>query len=200
MKESFTVIAVDRRGYGTSPLTKILPQQAPEPHVLYRIKQDAQDIAHLAQHLSDAPVYILGSSSGAIVAMHVLEEYPEFEESEKIYSTIVQDIDLNNSEEMEYWNDLINACSEYTKERSSWLLLSKQQRIDRDKNRSAIHDGLLVKLNIIKRLFESKNLDVKWFNVFKINSDLGDEKENIHRKRVGDLANYIAYIYAINSR
>lgn len=123
-----------------------------------------------------------------------------FEESEKIYNTIVQDIDLNNSEEMEYWNDLINACSEYTKERSSWLLLSKQQRIDRDKNRSAIHDGLLVKLNIIKRLFESKNLDVRWFNVFKINSDLGDEKENIHRKRVGDLANYIAYVYAINSR
>ncbi|WP_239724965.1 MULTISPECIES: hypothetical protein [unclassified Mammaliicoccus] len=123
-----------------------------------------------------------------------------FEECEKIYTKMVQNIDINDSEDIEYWNDLINACSEYTKERSSWLLLSKQQRIDRDKNRSAIHDGLLVKLNIIKRLFESKNLDVKWFNVFKINSDLGVEKVNIHRKRVGDLANYIAYIYAINSR
>lgn len=120
-----------------------------------------------------------------------------FEESEKIYNTIIQDIDVNSSEEMEYWNDLIDACAKYTKERSSWLLLSKQQTIDRDKNRSAIHDGLLVKLNIIKRLFESKNLDVKSFNVFKINSDLGDEKENIHRKRVGDLANYIAYIYML---
>ncbi|MGO3048436.1 MAG: hypothetical protein ACTIDZ_00185 [Staphylococcus sp.] len=123
-----------------------------------------------------------------------------FEESEKIYSTIVQDIDLNDSEEMEYWNDFINACSKYTAERSSWLLLNKQQRIDRDKNRSAIHDGLLVKLNIIRRVFESKNLNVEWFNVFKIYSDLGDEKENINRKCVGDLANYIAYIYAINSR
>lgn len=123
-----------------------------------------------------------------------------FEESEKIYNTIVQDIDLNNSEEMEYWNDFINACSNYTAERSSWLLLNKKQRIDRDKNRSSIHDGLLVKLNIIKRVFESKNLNVEWFNVFKIDSILGDEKENINRKRIGDLANYIAYIYAINSR
>lgn len=123
-----------------------------------------------------------------------------FEESEKIYNTIVQDIDLNNSEEMEYWNDFINACSNYTAERSSWLLLNKKQRIDRDKNRSAIHDGLLVKLNIIRRVSESKNLNVEWFNVFKIDSVLGDEKENIDRKRVGDLANYIAYIYAINSR
>lgn len=123
-----------------------------------------------------------------------------FEESEKIYNTIVQDIDLNNSEEMEYWNDFINACSNYTAERSSWLLLNKKQRIDRDKNRSSIHDGLLVKLNIIRRVFESKNLNVEWFNVFKIDSILGDEKENINRKRVGDLANYIAYIYAINSR
>ncbi|PTK03386.1 hypothetical protein [Mammaliicoccus sciuri] len=115
-----------------------------------------------------------------------------FEESEKIYNTIVQDIDLNNSEEMEYWNDFINACSNYTAERSSWLLLNKKQRIDRDKNRSAIHDGLLVKLNIIRRVSESKNLNVEWFNVFKIDSVLGDEKENIDRKRVGDLANYIA--------
>lgn len=123
-----------------------------------------------------------------------------FEESEKIYNTIVQDIDLNNSEEMEYWNDFINACSNYTAERSSWLLLNKKQRIDRDKNRSSIHDGLLVKLNIIRRVFESKNLNVEWFNVFKIDSILGDEKENINRKLVGDLANYIAYIYAINSR
>ena len=58
----------------------------------------------------------------------------------------------------------------------------------------------MIKLNIIKRLFESKNLYVNWFNVFKINSYLEDEKENIHRKRVGDLANYIAYVYAINTR
>lgn len=77
LKDDFTVVAVDRRGFGQSTLTEELPASASEPHDLYRVKQDAKDIADLAKHLSDEPVYILGSSSGSIVAMHVLKEHPE---------------------------------------------------------------------------------------------------------------------------
>lgn len=77
LKDRFTVVAVDRRGYGQSTLTEPLPASASEPHDLYRVKQDAKDIADLAKHVSDEPVYILGSSSGSIVAMHVLKEHPE---------------------------------------------------------------------------------------------------------------------------
>ena len=35
------------------------------------------DIAGLTKVISDEPVYIFGSSSGSIVAMHVLKDYPE---------------------------------------------------------------------------------------------------------------------------
>lgn len=77
LKDHFTVVTVDRRGFGQSPLTEELPVSASEPHDLYRVKQDAKDIADIAKHLSDQPVYILGSSSGSIVAMHVLKEHPE---------------------------------------------------------------------------------------------------------------------------
>ncbi len=77
LQDQFTVIAVDRRGYGQSKLTKPLPKYAEDPHNQYRVKCDAEDIAALAKHLSNEPVYILGSSSGSIVAMHVLKEHPD---------------------------------------------------------------------------------------------------------------------------
>ncbi|MBO1198199.1 alpha/beta hydrolase [Staphylococcus simiae] len=77
LKEHFTVVAVDRRGYGASDLTAPRPESIADPHDDYRVKRDAKDIAELAKHLSDEPVYILGSSSGSIVAMHVLKDYPD---------------------------------------------------------------------------------------------------------------------------
>lgn len=77
LKDHFTVVAVDRRDYGESELTEPLPESAANPDDDYSVKRDAKDIAELAQSLSDEPVYILGSSSGSIVAMHVLKEHPE---------------------------------------------------------------------------------------------------------------------------
>ncbi|PTH10206.1 alpha/beta hydrolase [Staphylococcus capitis] len=77
LQENFTVVAVDRRGYGQSELTESLPEEVSNPESRYRVKRDAQDIAELAKSLSDESVYVLGSSSGAIVAMHVLKEHPD---------------------------------------------------------------------------------------------------------------------------
>lgn len=77
LKEHFTIVAIDRRDYGKSELTKPLPEVASNPDSDYRVKRDAQDVATLAQQLSAEPVYVLGSSSGAIVAMHVLKEHPD---------------------------------------------------------------------------------------------------------------------------
>ena len=77
LKSHFTVIAVDRRGYGESELTQPLPESVSNSQDSYRIKRDAEDVATLAKQISNEPVYILGSSSGSIVAMHVLKEHPE---------------------------------------------------------------------------------------------------------------------------
>lgn len=77
LKEHFTIVSIDRRDYGKSELTKPLPEVASNPDSDYRVKRDAQDVATLAQQLSAEPVYVLGSSSGAIVAMHVLKEHPD---------------------------------------------------------------------------------------------------------------------------
>lgn len=77
LKERFTVVTYDRRGFGKSDLTEPLPERCQNVYDDYRVKRDSQDISELATYLSDEPVYILGTSSGAIVAMHVLKLYPD---------------------------------------------------------------------------------------------------------------------------
>jgi pimeloyl-ACP methyl ester carboxylesterase len=63
----------DRRGFSRSPLT------GPQNYVGYpRIYTDADDAKALIQHLSpDGTGIVLGNSSGAVVALTVLELHPE---------------------------------------------------------------------------------------------------------------------------
>ncbi|AMV60396.1 abhydrolase, alpha/beta hydrolase fold [Pediococcus damnosus] len=77
LKDSYKVVMYDRRNYGESELTKPLPDGISDPHDTYRIKTDASDLAALAKAVSDEPVSILGSSSGSIVVMETLQDYPE---------------------------------------------------------------------------------------------------------------------------
>lgn len=60
----FTVVTYDRRGFSSSPLDA---GQVPE----HRLLTDADDARRLIEHLG-APATVFGSSSGAIVALHVL--------------------------------------------------------------------------------------------------------------------------------
>lgn len=81
LKDKFTVITFDRRGYGKSELTAPLPEEAGNFKDSYRIKTDAADVNALAETLSpDQKVYIMGSSSGSIVAMETLQDYPDIVE------------------------------------------------------------------------------------------------------------------------
>ncbi|MBC2208295.1 alpha/beta fold hydrolase [Listeria booriae] len=78
LKEHFTVVTYDRRGFGQSKLTEDMPQEVTDIHSTYRLKTDAADVAALAQAVSgQEQVFIMGSSSGSIVAMETLQDFPE---------------------------------------------------------------------------------------------------------------------------
>ncbi|MGH8840010.1 MAG: alpha/beta fold hydrolase, partial [Jiangellaceae bacterium] len=64
----FRVIAYERRGFARSPLDG-------EP-AADRLATDVDDLRLLLDRLSAAPAHILGSSSGAIVALSFLAEHP----------------------------------------------------------------------------------------------------------------------------
>jgi len=66
----FTVVSYDRRGFSRSVL------DAP-PDDSKRIEVDSADAHRLLGEISDGPAYVLGSSSGAIVALDLLSRYPQ---------------------------------------------------------------------------------------------------------------------------
>jgi pimeloyl-ACP methyl ester carboxylesterase len=69
LAHSYTVAIYDRRGFSRSHLDG--PQDFDR-----RLDTDADDLRRLAEHLSDEPATIVGVSSGAVVALHVLIHHP----------------------------------------------------------------------------------------------------------------------------
>lgn len=78
LKDRYQVVMFDRRGYGTTEMTTPLPKEAADFDSHYRLTTDANDVIALADHFSpDKPVFLMGSSSGSIVATEAFTTKPE---------------------------------------------------------------------------------------------------------------------------
>jgi len=69
LKEHFTIISYDRRGLSQSSLT------SPSEELTLQVHTD--DIHHLLLHLTTEPVYIFGTSIGALLGIDFLVRYPQ---------------------------------------------------------------------------------------------------------------------------
>jgi pimeloyl-ACP methyl ester carboxylesterase len=65
----YTVVTYDRRGFSRSEL------DGPQDYGR-RLETDADDARRLIEHVSDEPAIVLGSSSGALVALELLTRHP----------------------------------------------------------------------------------------------------------------------------
>ncbi|WP_343615038.1 alpha/beta hydrolase [Novosphingobium sp.] len=74
LRDRFTVLIYDRRGFSRSMLEG-------EQDYAQRLETDADDVARLIEHTGKGRATILGSSSGAIVALTVLARHPEVVET-----------------------------------------------------------------------------------------------------------------------
>ncbi|HGZ7275928.1 TPA: hypothetical protein ACOL2U_000921 [Streptococcus pneumoniae] len=85
-----------------------------------------------------------------------------------------------------------NICASmrrYASARGKWLTLSREDKLANDESRTVTHNKVIYQLKILKSLANEQSNDVTWF-----------EKFNDDRKRIGDFACYVAYIYALNAR
>lgn len=112
-----------------------------------------------------------------------------FEQAEKIYEDLISSVNIHDSEFLEYWQRLIELCAQYAEARGKFLTIPLGEREYADELRKRIHDSIIIQLNIIKRYAEKLGNDVSWFDEF-----------HDDRKRKGDFANYLNYIYAVNAR
>ncbi|WP_433192058.1 alpha/beta fold hydrolase [Nocardia sp. CA-107356] len=68
LADRYTVVSYDRRGFSRSP---------DDGAIDHRVDLDGADAAALLAHLGGQPAAVLGSSSGAIVALELLTAHPE---------------------------------------------------------------------------------------------------------------------------
>ncbi|MGV3128870.1 alpha/beta fold hydrolase [Staphylococcus simulans] len=81
LKQDYTVILPDRRGYGASELTAPLPASIANPKDTYRLKQDVQDMKAILESITDQPVTVFATDTGAAAALQFALDYPEWIET-----------------------------------------------------------------------------------------------------------------------
>ncbi len=111
------------------------------------------------------------------------------EEAEEIYEKMLEEIDFNDSDVKELWDDLIKNAIEYVSIRSQWLTFAREERMEKDPARTAVHNSLISSFNVLSRYLEKIGKDVSW------RTRVGED-----RKRIGDFACYIVFIYGLNAR
>ena len=92
----------------------------------------------------------------------------------------------------EILQDYLMAAAKYANVRACWNILSREEKMDTDANRTACHNKVILHLNILARYLASKGKDVSW------RDELGDD--SLHRKKIGDFACYVACIEGLNAR
>ena len=112
------------------------------------------------------------------------------EDALDIYTRMAQSIKQCKLEDkMDFWNDCIGKAFEYAYVRNRWELMSREERMEIDSSRTAMHNGFITSLNILARIAGNEGVDNSW------REDLGEE-----RKRIGDFACFISYITGISNR
>lgn len=111
-----------------------------------------------------------------------------FEQCGKIHQTILDGLG-SDEEIIEIWQEFLKASMDYAYTRSLWLLWERSTRQEKDSGRTAQHEKVIYNIKLLRRYMEHAGQDVDCLKEIEDN-----------RKRIGDFACYIAYIYAVNAR
>lgn len=96
---------------------------------------------------------------------------------------------------LELYDELLEKAVEYANIRARWSRMSRSMKQEADEGRTAKHDSLIVKCNQLARYLKQQGRDISW------REELGYEEERrANRKRIGDMACYLAFVNGLLSR
>lgn len=111
------------------------------------------------------------------------------ERANDIFVRIQNSINDTDEDAKELYIDFLEGAFKYAAIRSLWLTMTKDDKMERDKDRTLKHDSVINRINILARYLEKTSNDISW------RAELGDS-----RKRIGDFACYIALFYGLEAR
>lgn len=112
-----------------------------------------------------------------------------FSEAGQLYSSLLNSSNQLDKEFQEEWTTFVLLCVEYASARGKWLTLLREEKLANDEARTVAHNKVIYQLKLLKGLANEQGNQVPWFDKF-----------NDDRKRIGDFACYVAYVYALNAR
>ena len=119
-----------------------------------------------------------------------------FEDMTRIHEAIIAGIGEDEEAEAVY-DKLVRAGTNYIDTRAGWKLMPKPVRKERNDERTARHNAVIIALDELADCLEAKGKDTAW------RKEIGFEAEDkVNRKRCGDFdfGCYIAFINSINAR
>ncbi len=116
------------------------------------------------------------------------------DQMEGIHKDILQSLQ-NDQDALELYGDLVSASVKYAEIRAEWSLMSREKKMDKDPLRTALHNAVIIQVNMLARYLAQIGRSTSWRNL------LGNEEEDrIYRKTIGDFACYISFVNALCSR
>lgn len=112
----------------------------------------------------------------------------------KLHCDMMNEIE-NDSDALELYDELVDKATRYASFRAEWLLMSKEEKQDRDSSRSACHNSLIVKFNMLARYLKMQGKAAAWRDTLGY-----EEDDKYYRKRIGDFGCYIVFVNSINAR
>ena len=132
--------------------------------------------------------------------INTFQEYMTNEKSlsigqmEQIHQMMAQEI-ADDEDALELYEDLLTDATQYAAIRAEWAQMTREEKMDRDPYRTAIHDSVIMDINVPARYLRKNGKEAKWRVI------LGDEdSDRIYRKSIGDFACYLAFVNAICMR
>lgn len=117
-----------------------------------------------------------------------------FGKMQELHALILGEISAD-ADAQEIYDELIETATSYADFRARWLLMDKAKKMDVDSSRTAYHNSLIVKFNMLSRYFKMNGHKATWRDVLGY-----EEDDRYNRKTIGDFACYLVFINSINAR
>lgn len=116
------------------------------------------------------------------------------EQMHEIHAEMIKEIGTDQ-DALELYDELIEAATKYAAVRAKWLLMSREEKMDMDLQRTSYHDSTIMHFNMLSRYLKQQGKSSAWRDA------LGYTEEDAYcRKTIGDFACYLVFINSINAR
>ena len=110
-----------------------------------------------------------------------------------IHTAMIEDIGADQ-DALVLYDELIEAVTKYAAVRAEWILLSREEKMDMDLQRTSYHDSVIMYFNMLSRYLKQQGKPAGWRDA------LGYPEEDDCRKTIGDFACYLVFVNSINAR